>query len=190
MRGSGRAPEAATGNCETGTFDDTLYGECRSPRTKSGTSVLLSVSRNNRGVVMTSSFSRLSHHTCPYTEPQPTLYSYIARPQRQTTQGRHSSAVQPRCRTSLHPREPGATAQRAILLFEELQPCQTRQVGSSSGPAAPTAAHLPRRAQKLESGGAAAGMCGRRSQWWASNTKRFGGAHQHGEHYCDAADLP
>ena len=60
----------------------------------------------------------------------------------------------------------------------------------SSDPAAPTAAHLPRRAQKLESGGAAAGMCGRRSQWWASNTKRFGGAHQHGEHHCDAADLP
>ena len=25
---------------------------------------------------------------------------------------------------------------------------------------------------------------------WASNTKRFGGAHQHGEHYCGAADLP
>ena len=50
--------------------------------------------------------------------------------------------------------------------------------------------YLPRRAQKLESGGAAAGMCGRRSQWWASNTKRFGGAHQDGEHQCDAADLP
>ena len=49
---------------------------------------------------------------------------------------------------------------------------------------------MPRRAQKLESGGAAAGMCARRSQWWASNTKRFGGAHQHGEHHCDAADLP
>ena len=31
---------------------------------------------------------------------------------------------------------------------------------------------------------------GRRSQWWASNSKRFGGAPQHGEHYCDAADLP
>ena len=33
------------------------------------------------------------------------LHYPLARPQRQTTQRRHSSAVQPRCRTSLHPRE-------------------------------------------------------------------------------------
>ena len=52
---------------------------------------------------------------------------------------------------------PGVTAERALLLFEELQSSPARPVGSCSGPAASADAHLPRRAHELGSGGAAAG---------------------------------
>ena len=55
------------------------------------------------------------------------------------------------------PETPGVTAERALLLFEELQSSPARPVGSCSGPAASADAHLPRRAHELGSGGAAAG---------------------------------
>ena len=55
------------------------------------------------------------------------------------------------------PETPGVTAERALLLFEELQSSPARLVGSCSGPAASADAHLPRRAHALGSGGAAAG---------------------------------
>ena len=55
------------------------------------------------------------------------------------------------------PYGPGVTAERALLLFEELQSSPARPVGSCSGPAASADAHLPRRAHELGSGGAAAG---------------------------------
>ena len=89
------------------------------------------------------------------------------------------------------PETPGVTAERALLLFEELQSSPARPVGSCSGPAASADAHLPRRAHELGSGGAAARKLREAlTVVRPLHERRPGGSERYGEHQHDDSGLP